>query len=305
MEVPILCLSDFQQILDAMAPQLGRYDWMWPLLRWRARQTGWPPRVLYPLFRRFCNPQRPYFVGRTTDGTRILGDYRDRYCVDQMVMPAAPDPVVELLIRRVQARPGIILDVGANMGMLTVALARRMPDRQILAFEPVAETARRAAATFALNQLCHVGLMIAAVGAQDGELTFYTAPGHSDYASAHPTETPLEIHWVESRVPCVTLDTLMRTGVFAQVGAIKIDVEGHEMDVLRGAQELIRQYQPDILFEYNYRIAPRIGWRPEDAGAFLVELAPYTLHRIHADGSTESFRPPDHEVGIVNLLAHV
>lgn len=305
MEVPILCSSDFQQILASLEPQLGRYNWMWPVLRWRARQTGWPPRMLYPLFRRFCNPRRPYFVGRTADGTFILGDYRDRYSVDQMVMPPAPDPIVELLIQRARARPGTVLDVGANMGILTVALARGLPDRRILAFEPVVETARRAAATFALNRLCHVGLMIAAVGAQDGELAFYAAPGHSDYASAHPTETPVEIHWQESRVPCMTLDTLMQRGVFAQVGVIKIDVEGHEMDVLRGAQELIRQHCPDILFEYNYRIAPRIGWRPEDAAVFLAELAPYTLHRLHADGSMEPFRSPDNEIGIVNLLAHV
>lgn len=302
-EVQVRGSEAFQQTLTEFQSGLGNYGWMWTLLRWRAHQTGWPPRKLYPFFRRFCNPHRPYFVGQTADGMAFLGDYRDRYAVDRMVMPEESDPIADFLTARARCTEGAILDVGANVGLVTAVLARLLPDRQIFAFEPVAETAQRAAATFALNRLNNVRLTIAAVGAEDGELTFYSAPGHSDYASAHPTDTHLAIQWQEARVPCVALDTLLQQNVFERVGLMKIDVEGHEFDVLRGAQQLIARDRPEILLEYNRRIAPQMGWKPEDVAELLTRLAPYQFKVVNADGTIESFPPKENDVGIVNIYA--
>jgi FkbM family methyltransferase len=295
--------EECQRILAEFQPGMGRYGWMWTILRWRARQTGFPPRKLYPLFRRFCRPGRPYFVGMTGDGVAFLGDYRDRYSVDHMVSPDEIDPLTAFLLNRARQTEGAILDVGANVGLVAAELARALPERPVIAFEPTRETSRRAAATFALNHLDNIRLLPAAVGETDGELTFYSAPGHSDYASAHPTDTHLAIAWTETKVPCVALDTLRIDSVFGRVGLLKVDVEGHEFAVLRGAKTLITQDRPHILLEYNRRIAPQMGWTPTDVAEFLASLAPYCFHTLNHDGTPGAFPPKEIDTGIVNIYA--
>lgn len=301
--LPVWGAEEFQQILAEFQPGMGRYGWMWAILRWRARQTGFPPRKLYPLFRRFCRPDRPYFVGMTGDGLAFLGDYRDRYAVDRMVSPDETDPLTAFLRNRAKQTEGAILDVGANVGLVAAELARFQPERPVIAFEPAPETSRRAAATFALNRLNNVRLLPAAVGDTDAEITFYSAPGHSDYASAHPTDTHLAIAWTETRVPSVTLDTMQSQSMFGRVGLLKVDVEGHEFAALRGAKTLLSQDRPHILLEYNRRIAPAMGWTPTDVSDYLASLAPYRFHTLNQDGTPGAFPPKEIDTGIVNIYA--
>src|SRR5690349_7827559 len=69
--------QDFQRILEELQPKIGRYNWMWALLRARARQRGGFPWRFYAQLRRMGNPQKPYFIGKTGEGLWFLGDYRD------------------------------------------------------------------------------------------------------------------------------------------------------------------------------------------------------------------------------------
>jgi FkbM family methyltransferase len=291
--------------LKAFRPQIGSYGLIWRLLQIRAKQTGFPPRKLYPMLRRFLRPEKPYFIGMLGNGVSFLGDHRDRYSVDHIALPDERDFQIELLQKMVGILPGAVLDIGANMGLVSAAIARRYADRTIFAFEPVQETAKRAAATFALSSLQNVRLLPVAVGERDEILTFYHAPGHSDYASANPTETHIGIGWTETKTPCVTLDTLRDSGVLPAVGIIKIDVEGHELSVLRGARNLILHDRPFIMLEYNYRIAPKMGWTAEDVARLLTGIAgasSYSFASLHHDGKPESFPPPASGHGIINVL---
>jgi hypothetical protein len=144
-----------------------------------------------------------------------------------------------------------------------------------------------------------------AVGERDETLTFFHAPGHSDYASANPTETHIGIGWTEVKLPCVTLDTLREKKILPPVGVIKIDVEGHELSVLRGAKNLIERDRPLAMLEFNYRIAPQMGWDANDVAQVFVEAAgreAYQFRSLHHDGRPEAFPPPETGYGIVNLL---
>lgn len=120
--------------------------------------------------------------------------------------------------------PGIrtILDVGANRGQFALFASRRFPEAQIHMFEPVqsaAAVARRVVPAAILHEI--------ALGDEDGTTTFYVHPD-SDQSSVLPIEGASKIH-----VPVARLDAIP-FGLESRV-LLKLDVQGFEMQVLRGA----------------------------------------------------------------------
>jgi FkbM family methyltransferase len=294
--------QDFQRYLDELRPGVSNYEWMWPLLRARFKQNGWFPRRLHSVIKRFGNPKKPYFIGQTPDGLRFLGDYRDVNAVACATTFEYPGPFICFMMERMKQTEGAFLDVGANLGFVASYLARSMAGRdEVFAFEPIPETTRRAAATFALNDLHNVRLFPVAVGDEEGDITFYDAPGNSEWASAHPTKQPIAIRWQETKVPCLTLDALCQAGHIGRVGLLKIDVEGHEPKVVRGAAELIRREKPVIFYEYNYSVAPFAGWSASDVALMINRSAAYRFKIFEDSGRMVDFSPPEEVGGVVNI----
>ncbi|HXG22973.1 MAG TPA: FkbM family methyltransferase [Chthonomonadales bacterium] len=318
--------KEFESHLEAIRPRLGNYHWMWKILRWRARSSGWFPRRIHALLRRLGNPRRPYFIGTTPAGVSFVGDYRDEYTVGLVVaarhgrglnwtlsdnkytisLPVTSvhsDPVVSLIIDRLQGTCGAYLDVGTNVGVVATEVARFLQGRQeVIAFEPHPETVRRAAATFALNGVKNVRLFAVAIGDVDGEITFYCPVGFSDMASAKPVDLGLPLRWVETKVPCYRLDTLAERGQIPQTGFIKFDVEGHEPRAVEGALQLIRRDRPAILYEYSYAIAPRLGWTATEVAESILRAGEYRFHVLRKDGTFSPFPPPARGGGHVDIF---
>ncbi len=145
-------------------------------------------------------------------------------------------------------RPGDrCIDVGANVGVHTVRLARLAGDRgEVIAFEPDPALAERARSNVALNGLSNVRLVTAAATDQPGQLRLYR-PDDRDTnrgrASIHPHPY---LTGTAATVPAQTIDQSC-TG---PVALIKIDVEGHEAAVVRGACATIERDSPAVVFEY-------------------------------------------------------
>jgi hypothetical protein len=89
--------SDFADHFAAFSSQIGKYGLLLRLLQIRAKQTGFPPRKLYPLLQRFFRSDKPYFLGYQGNGIHFLGDYRDRYSMDHAALPDEPEFQIELL----------------------------------------------------------------------------------------------------------------------------------------------------------------------------------------------------------------
>jgi FkbM family methyltransferase len=146
-------------------------------------------------------------------------------------------------------RPGDrCVDVGANVGVHTVRLARLAGrDGEVIAIEPDPDVAQRARRNIALNGLSNVRVSNAAASELAGEMRLYR-PGPQDTNRAraslmhHPYLTG-----PTTTVPVVTIDDVCAG---APVALIKIDVEGHEAAVVRGAADTIARYAPSIVFEY-------------------------------------------------------
>lgn len=132
-------------------------------------------------------------------------------------------------------RGGVAFDIGANVGLYSILLARLC--RKVFAFEPVPRNLRYLKRTLEANRARNVTVIPWAV-AESFELMAMTkgencAVGSLDGAGAQPVVT-------------ISCDEFVRHYRVVP-GLVKIDVEGAELQVLRGARYLLREHRPHVL----------------------------------------------------------
>jgi FkbM family methyltransferase len=152
------------------------------------------------------------------------------------------------LFRQVCAPGYIVIEVGANIGAHTVGLARLVgPSGRVLAFEPQRLVFQALCANIALNSLVNVDCFWSAVGTREGLIRVPEMdPNHVNNFGGFSL---LGANG-NSEVACETLDR--RLGL-PRLDFIKIDVEGMEIEVLRGGAQLLQKFKP-ILYVENDRI---------------------------------------------------
>ncbi|PWC57551.1 methyltransferase [Azospirillum sp. TSH7] len=142
-----------------------------------------------------------------------------------------------------------VIDVGANIGAHTVALARLVgPTGRVLALEPIDANHRLLCGNLALNGLDWADGMLAAAGAADGVLHL---AGVAMDAEGNYGALSLDALAGDRPVPVHRLDGLAPDGA-GRIRLIKIDVEGMEAEVLEGARGLIARDRP-VLYVENDR----------------------------------------------------
>lgn len=131
-----------------------------------------------------------------------------------------------------------IIDVGANTGNHTVFFAGVL-GAPVHAFEPYGPSFDLLGISIFTNRLQQrVRAHFAAVGEQDGKATLTAGP----QTNLGMTKCALD----DGDTPMVRLDSAEIAG---PVGLLKIDVEGHEIAVLKGAAGLLRDWLPDVVIE--------------------------------------------------------
>jgi len=159
---------------------------------------------------------------------------------------------------RLLHRPGTLVDIGAHDGLLTIPLAH-LPDSRVLAFEPLPSAfARLQAALRAAfggapaNVECHhlalgdhQGSITLAMPVLDGVAQEQWASTAKDYAAHVSARVTVE----RFTVPMRTLDDF----ALADVTAIKLDAEGAEYEILRGARETLLRCRPVLTLEVEER----------------------------------------------------
>ena len=148
-------------------------------------------------------------------------------------------------------KPGMcIVEVGANIGAHTVPMARLCAPARLYAFEPQQRVFQILCANLALNDVRNVLAFPDAAGAEPGHVLLpdldYGAQGNFGGVSVLPEGS--DVAGLKTRV--VTLDSLE----LARCHLIKIDVEGFESEVLRGARGTIGRLRP-LLYVENDRAA--------------------------------------------------
>lgn len=147
---------------------------------------------------------------------------------------------------------GVAFDIGANLGALTVPMARKVgPSGTILAMEPQRLIYNALCGTVALNDLYHVHPVLGAAGRDAG--TVYVPTLHPlqalNFGGLSLEQAPTQPDPEGEPRPVYRLDDI---GGFHRLDLIKVDVEGMENEVLAGAVGLIQKFRP-IMFLENDR----------------------------------------------------
>lgn len=160
-------------------------------------------------------------------------------------VPASRD----ILYLRAHLREGTLIDVGANVGLVALLLADKI--QYALLFEPNPIAARRARENLALNRL-NFEVHELALSDTNGTVEFEDGGGVS---TCNRTVAGFSTSLPTSKVSCVRLDEfLARHPLPYPISAVKIDVEGHENQVLAGMMECLRHTRPRVvMFEYLQR----------------------------------------------------
>lgn len=157
-------------------------------------------------------------------------------------------PVQQLLQQRL--RPGAVLfDIGANVGFLSVVGARLVGSAGLVyAFEPVPANAALVRRNATINHLDQIQVIEIAVGDRSGTAKLVLAEYSGGAALAGVDPPPDAAGEIEVEV--ATVDQLVERG-YRPPSFVKIDVEGAELLVLKGMEQVCTRNRPDILYELD------------------------------------------------------
>jgi FkbM family methyltransferase len=183
--------------------------------------------------------------------------------------------VTETLWRLVD--PGeLAIDVGANLGYMSSVLAARAGARgQVWAFEPhptiFGQLERNLDRWKALNRLARVTAHRVALGESPGTATLWTPPRSEFNVGLSRIGGPPLAQGEAFQVPVARLDSLLAPET--RVGLLKVDVEGRELDVLRGAAPGLERGQVrDIVFEDHAAYPSAVSRFLEERGFRIFSL---------------------------------
>jgi FkbM family methyltransferase len=174
----------------------------------------------------------------------------------------------ESVIRHVEPRSWVV-DVGANVGIVSGQLARRVGTEGLTwAFEPLPRNVARLRQLAADNDLTQLRVYDHALGDRSGVATLRVPSiGHSGWAS-------FRAPWINGGlidVPMVKLDDLSDDQP-RRLSFMKIDVEGYEAQVLHGATQTLKRHRPTLCIEFNDLLLRGIGSSSAELLSYCGEL---------------------------------
>jgi FkbM family methyltransferase len=216
----------------------------------------------------------------------------------------ALDAEIDVAVRTIRRRGATVFDVGANVGAWSAGLLARRPDVEIHLFEPLPacqEAIRR-------RQLQHATVVPCAVGARKGEGTLHFFSPTFGAASLNARRDTFLPKTAPSTltVPIISLDDYVTELHVEFVDYVKIDVEGAELEVLKGAGGMLQRHAIGALsFEFGSgQVNSRTFFR--DIWDLLVEND-FRISRITPAGRalpiTEYYEDLEYYRGVSNYLA--
>jgi FkbM family methyltransferase len=165
------------------------------------------------------------------------------YPIEKLMLMGEYDHTISLIFNKFLNNASIAIDIGANVGALTLQMAKIASSGKIIAIEPGPPTCGRLNENLNLNPIIREIVTVLQIGVSD---------------------KPGKLHWCEDQnnrgnagllgnngidVDVLTLDSIVKNEKLAKLDFIKIDVEGMEYEVIKGGLTSINTYRPVIYYE--------------------------------------------------------
>ena len=180
---------------------------------------------------------------------------------------------------------GTFLDIGANLGYYSLLASEKLgPSGKIMAFEPNPIIFRRLKENIQINKISMIEAFNFALSDSEGEAFLFTPE-----VGSHGLSSIKDQVCGKSTKHCIKtkrLDDILPNDI-GKIDCIKMDVEGAELPVLRGAERIIKAFKPNMVLEINREAQSKFGYSPLDLVEFLQKANPnYTFyiithHRVH------------------------
>lgn len=201
-------------------------------------------------------------------------------------------------------RASVILDVGANTGLYSILLDKVAPDARIFSFEPHPSNIKRLRKNFEINKT-KAEIVGKAVGDKQGKIQFHIPQDDSisDTSSAEADFSKStyggKLQWKIIDVDQTTLDAFVTARGIEKVALAKIDVEGYEESVFKGARLLTSKSKPVIQCEIF------LDERKKDFFEKFIVLNDYCAYLILSDGLLRTDQVLQSNKGNLNYLFSV
>jgi FkbM family methyltransferase len=203
------------------------------------------------------------------------------------------DPAeIRFLLR--QLRPGdTAVDIGAHKGAYTYWMQKAVgPTGRVFSFEPQPQLAEYLKRVKDALRMANVTVENAGVSSTSGTMQL-TVPGHGPSPGGTLEPGLIQGERLTYPVRIVTLDEYFQQHPAGNLRLVKCDVEGHELEVFRGAGHILKTHRPALLFECEERHHHR--YKSQDVFAHLAALG-YTGCFFSRTGlrPLAEFRPDEH-----------
>jgi FkbM family methyltransferase len=217
------------------------------------------------------------FVKRTGLGFRIILDTSKD--VDKRFLFSDFEQDNFQLIKKITEKGWKVIDVGANIGLYALTFAKLIGEKEgiVFAFEPSDEAFTKLNQNIKLNNFKNIKAFKLGVSNEIGETEFYMT---EDDAYNSLGKTPMRRIIEKRNIPITTLDKFIEDNDIDEINILKIDTEGADYLVLRGATKLLENKNPPIILcEYNKITKSGYDYRLDDLIDFL-ELKGYEIYEI-------------------------
>jgi FkbM family methyltransferase len=200
---------------------------------------------------------------------RWVLEYPDRRKHPELADLYLEESRIELILHKVLREDSNCIDIGCHLGSMLSLILKLSPRGRHMAFEPVPSKAQ-----WLRKKFPEVDVRQMALGDTSAKLTFYHNTSRSGFSSL--VRHPCDDDGVEElSIDCEPLDRVVPEG--HRVDFMKVDVEGYEPQVFRGAVELLRRSQPILLFESIRSDLPELANKPVDLMEFLCGSLNYSI----------------------------
>jgi FkbM family methyltransferase len=197
---------------------------------------------------------------------------------------------------------GSCVDIGAHRGAVLAEMLRVAPHARHIAFEPIPELAAHLREQFPMVEVHNAALADAA-----GQSEFAHVRGEAEGWSGlrfRPLPGGQQAEVEQITVPVEVLDEVLDPDFVPAV--IKIDVEGAEELVFRGALETLRRHRPVVIFEHGSGSAETYGTTPGAIHTLMHEAIGYRIFDLDGNGPYDAaeFEHVFYTGARVNFVAH-
>jgi FkbM family methyltransferase len=204
-------------------------------------------------------------VVNTKAGEFYLPNLKDMIAIELFMNGFYEKGLVEMLTKNIPAN-GVLIDVGANIGSISIPLSKMRPDISIVAVEASPWIYKVLKRNIQANNASNITPLNYAVYSESGKTLAMYAPkdlfGKGSLKSVYTKDAEM--------VETITIDDIKKKCSLVAIHFIKVDVEGFEASVFSGMSQLSMADKPKIVFEFSEWAEVKAGFKACEAQAIIL-----------------------------------